>query len=81
MTDLLDDLLGPSERPGEGSGAPTRCCQAEPVRACTSCERPTCRTHLWTMLGVCDTCAAQERFVRFQRRPVPEAHNWLEGGA
>ena len=54
------------------------CQQHPPAKTCHSCGRRVCQQCSWTMLGLCQTCATEDRVSRFNQQHQPEGNNWLE---
>lgn len=93
MTGLLDDdgLLDvkrkqagaqarPSDPDSTTASPSTLCplCNIRPGRQrCNSCGKLVCPADIWTMLGLCKSCATAEDFAHWHRPAVPEEKNWL----
>lgn len=57
-------------------------CNVRPARQrCNSCNRMVCPADVWTMLGLCKSCASAEDVAHWHRPAAPEADNWLGGKA
>lgn len=80
-----DDLLHwntPQSAPAETSTNPALCpiCKQRPGRqVCNACKRNVCPADVWTMLGLCKSCASAEDVARWHRPATPERANWLGG--
>lgn len=46
---------------------------------CNSCHRTVCPADIWTMFGLCKTCATAQDVAHWHRPAVPETDNWLGG--
>lgn len=55
-------------------------CNIRPGRQrCNSCGKLVCPADIWTMLGLCKSCATAEDFAHWHRPAAPEEKNWLGG--
>lgn len=65
--------------PARPSG-PALCpiCTTRPGRqTCNACRRVVCPADVWTMLGLCKSCASAEDVAHWHRPAAPERDNWL----
>lgn len=54
-------------------------CKANPPRiTCHNCSKQVCKSCSWTMLGLCQACATEDRVSRFNKQHQPEGNNWLD---
>jgi hypothetical protein len=54
------------------------CKEAPPKLTCHNCRKQVCKKCSWTMLGLCQTCATEERVSKFNVDQTPEGNNWLD---
>lgn len=54
------------------------CKKVPPKITCHNCKKQVCKKCSWTMLGLCQTCATEDRVTRFNVDHKPEGSNWLD---
>lgn len=54
------------------------CKELPPKLTCHNCSKQVCKKCSWTMLGLCQTCATEDRVQRFHAEHQPEGNNWLD---
>ncbi len=52
-------------------------CGSKPRMQCQACSRPACGKDSWVMLGLCRTCATEERMRLWHDRNRTVSDNWL----
>lgn len=54
------------------------CNKNAPKRTCHNCGKRVCNHCSWTMLGLCQVCAREDRVAKFNTQQAPEDNNWLD---
>ncbi len=52
-------------------------CGSKPRLQCQSCGKPACGKDSWVMLGLCRTCATEDRMRLWHDRNRNVSDNWL----
>lgn len=66
-------------RPGAKRHDGCHLCGRRPRLQCQACQRPACGADSWVMLGLCRTCATEERVKLRRQDERTVSDDWLDG--